>query len=128
MPSKPTDTEILDWLEREGHESIVRLASSARGKWGSLWSKPPITAEKDIFNSYREAAIFGMRASQGSRYETVDGHPCTECGGEAYMGYTANKTSDWGGLVKNGERLCDKCFRRRGGRSVFSSVTLTLDK
>jgi hypothetical protein len=43
-------------------------------------------------------------------------YPCTDCGGDAYIGYPAGrrKTESWGGLVKKGERLCLACGRRRG--------------
>ena len=45
-------------------------------------------------------------------------YPCTECGGDAYIGYMAKKGSDWGGLVYCGERLCTACFKRRGGKPI----------
>lgn len=43
--------------------------------------------------------------------------PCSQCGGDAMIGYTAGrrKGSDWNGKVKRGERLCTACFQRRGG-------------
>lgn len=41
--------------------------------------------------------------------------PCTQCGGDAFVGYSANKGSDWDGKVKIGERLCTSCFQSRGG-------------
>lgn len=40
--------------------------------------------------------------------------PCTACGGDATIAYTARGTADWGGLVRRGERLCLACGRRRG--------------
>ena len=44
---------------------------------------------------------------------------CTECGGDAYIAYSADKNGDWGGLVKVGERVCTRCFRKRGGKAIF---------
>jgi len=44
---------------------------------------------------------------------------CTSCGGDAYIAYTAKKKSDWNGIVKIGERLCTKCFRKRNGKPIF---------
>jgi hypothetical protein len=41
--------------------------------------------------------------------------PCTQCGRDATIAYSAKKGSDWGGKVKIGERLCLSCFRDRGG-------------
>ncbi len=46
-------------------------------------------------------------------------YPCTSCGMDAFIGYVANKKGDWNGLVKIGERLCTRCFERRGGEGVF---------
>lgn len=42
--------------------------------------------------------------------------PCTECGGDAIIGYCCGKSKNdnWGGLVKNGERLCLSCGKKRG--------------
>lgn len=47
-------------------------------------------------------------------------YPCTECKGDAFIGYTAKKKGDWGGLVQPGERLCTRCFQKRGGINVFA--------
>ena len=41
-------------------------------------------------------------------------YPCTECGGDAFIAYSAKKNGDWGGLVKPGERICLPCGKRRG--------------
>lgn len=47
--------------------------------------------------------------------------PCTQCGGNAMIGYGPG----WGDLkggeevVKQGERLCTRCFMSRGGRRFF---------
>ena len=47
---------------------------------------------------------------------TAHKFPCTQCRGDAFVGYTASKEhGDWGGLVKIGERLCSRCFQARGG-------------
>lgn len=48
-------------------------------------------------------------------------YPCTSCNGDAFIGYSCGKKrkSDWGGLVKPGERLCTRCFKERGGKAVF---------
>ena len=46
--------------------------------------------------------------------------PCTECGGDAFIGYCANKKGDWGGKVNPGERLCTRCFQKRGGGNFFA--------
>jgi hypothetical protein len=48
--------------------------------------------------------------------------PCTECGRDAYIGYTAGKTGDWDGKVKPGERLCTSCFTKRGGANFFARL------
>lgn len=45
--------------------------------------------------------------------------PCTNCGGDAFIGYGANKPGDWGGKVQPGERLCTRCFQGRGGENFF---------
>lgn len=54
-----------------------------------------------------------LRIANGPEY------PCTECGGDAFVGYASNKKSAWGGLVKKGERICTRCFQRRGGNNFF---------
>lgn len=46
-------------------------------------------------------------------------YPCTECGKDATIAYTASKKGDWGGLIKNGERICTVCFQKRGGKNFF---------
>lgn len=48
-------------------------------------------------------------------------YPCTDCGGDAYIGYAAGKekNSDWNGLLKKVERLCTGCFKKRGGKKFF---------
>ena len=46
-------------------------------------------------------------------------YPCTQCGKDAFVGYTAHKKGDWGGVVKKGERLCTGCFKKRGGPDIF---------
>lgn len=40
---------------------------------------------------------------------------CTECGGDALVGYG----NGWEGRVKKGERLCTRCFQKRGGENFF---------
>ena len=46
-------------------------------------------------------------------------YPCTDCGGDAFIGYSANKEADWNGKVKIGERLCTACFQKRGGKRIL---------
>jgi hypothetical protein len=46
-------------------------------------------------------------------------YPCTECGGDASIAYSANGESNWGGRVKEGERLCTRCFKKRGGTAFY---------
>lgn len=46
-------------------------------------------------------------------------YACTECGGDAFIAYGSSKQDSWDGKVKKGERLCTKCFRRRGGQPFF---------
>lgn len=51
-------------------------------------------------------------------------YPCTECGGDAFIGYCARtitrgknkgkQVSSWDGKVKPGEILCLSCGRKRG--------------
>ncbi len=60
----PTDTEIIDWMQREGLESIVRVPQFDRdGKalgiclWASLWTPG------ERYVSLRGAAAEGMRLS-----------------------------------------------------------------
>ena len=48
-------------------------------------------------------------------------YPCTECGGDAFIGYSANKKETWDGKVKPGERLCTSCFQKRGGMNFFAN-------
>jgi hypothetical protein len=53
-----SDTAILDWLEREGLESLVRID---RSHWLNMWtSGPRITPSTPIYLSLRDAAIAGM--------------------------------------------------------------------
>ena len=61
--------------------------------------------------------------------ETTREWPCTECGGDAMLAYTAGKRpgSDWGGKVKRGERLCTSCFRKRGGEPFFGPSRIGRD-
>jgi hypothetical protein len=42
-------------------------------------------------------------------------YPCTDCDGDATIGYGKG----WDGKVKNGERLCTRCFSKRGGPRIF---------
>jgi len=42
-------------------------------------------------------------------------YPCTQCGQSAIIGYGAG----WDGRVKEGERLCTRCFAGRGGARVL---------
>jgi len=43
-------------------------------------------------------------------------YPCTQCGGDAFIGYSASrKHGNWNGKIKIGERLCTPCFQKRGG-------------
>lgn len=45
---------------------------------------------------------------------------CTECGGDAYMAYSARTKDDWGGKIKKNERLCLTCGRKRlGSMAIF---------
>ena len=48
-------------------------------------------------------------------------YPCTACGGDATIAYTAGKKKgrDWSGKVKKGERICTRCYKARGGKTVF---------
>lgn len=48
-------------------------------------------------------------------------YPCTQCGGDAFLAYTAGEEpgADWGGRVKRGERICLRCFRSRGGKAIL---------
>jgi hypothetical protein len=46
-------------------------------------------------------------------------YPCTDCSGDAFLGYSAKTKRDWGGKVKKGERLCTACFRKRVGFDMF---------
>lgn len=48
-----------------------------------------------------------------------DKYKCTECSGNAFIAYGSDKKDSWGGLVKAGERLCTKCFKKRGGKAFF---------
>lgn len=45
-------------------------------------------------------------------------YPCTECNGDAFIGY-GGKKKGWGGKTKSGERLCASCFQKRGGENFF---------
>lgn len=47
-------------------------------------------------------------------------YPCTQCGGDATVAYSASKDAEWGGMVKIGERLCTRCFQVRGGVNMFA--------
>ena len=40
---------------------------------------------------------------------------CTECGGDAFIAYSAG----FDDKVKPGERLCTRCFVRRGGKGII---------
>jgi len=46
---------------------------------------------------------------------------CTSCGGDATVAYTCDekRLTSWNGLVKRGERVCSKCFQKRGGKRLF---------
>lgn len=39
---------------------------------------------------------------------------CTQCGGDATIGYSASKKATWFGKVKPGERICLVCGYKRG--------------
>lgn len=55
----------------------------------------------------------------GKKLELNYEYPCTECSLDATIGYGSNKKDGWGGKTKKGERLCTKCFTRRGGKRFF---------
>lgn len=61
-----TDTEILDWMQREGLESIVRCPQFAPGDkvavvlWASHWTWHET---HKVYTTLREAALAGMEAS-----------------------------------------------------------------
>jgi len=64
MRRTPTDTEIMEWLQREGLESVHRIPqftkhgeSAGFCLWGSLW-RPG-----EVFLSMRSACIIGMHES-----------------------------------------------------------------
>jgi hypothetical protein len=56
-------------------------------------------------------------------------YKCTECGGDATLAYIPNtikrgknkgkEIDGWDGLIKAGERICTRCFVKRGGRRIF---------
>lgn len=56
-------------------------------------------------------------------------YPCTECNGDATIAYIPDRIKQgkrkgeekpgWDGLVLPGERLCSRCFKKRGGRLIF---------
>jgi hypothetical protein len=52
--------------------------------------------------------------------KTTNKFPCTQCGGDAEVGY-----SNWsmkgvdGKVVREDERLCRQCFKKRTGKLVF---------
>jgi hypothetical protein len=66
---------------------------------------------------------------QSGTAKAEEKYPCTECGGDAFIAYSAStiksgkrkgeEEDSWGGLVKAGERLCTSCFRKRGGIPFF---------
>ena len=47
--------------------------------------------------------------------------PCTECGGDAYVGMSSLGESSGRVLIRKGERLCMRCAKRRGGFNPFES-------
>lgn len=59
------------------------------------------------------------KSSTKPTYPSCTQYPCTECAGDAYIGYIGKRIGDWGGKVKPGERLCSRCFRKRGGVLIF---------
>ena len=63
-----TDAAILDWMEREGLESIIRVPThDGKGGyvWASMWT--PAISAKQVYLSLREAAIAGMIESAKER-------------------------------------------------------------
>lgn len=74
-------------------------ASMPKGKQGDRPVKRPRATPESVVQAPRE-------------------YRCTQCGGDAFMGYSAGtgRHSDWGGRVKKGERLCRPCFARRPER------------
>lgn len=59
-----TDTEILNWMQREGFESIVRCPQFNRdgtamgiNLWRSHWTP-------EVFATLRDAAVAGMNESE----------------------------------------------------------------
>lgn len=43
---------------------------------------------------------------------------CTDCGKEARALHTRSWSAERGDIVRNGERICRECYRKRGGRSL----------
>lgn len=46
--------------------------------------------------------------------------PCTECGGDAYVGMSSLRDSGGRVLIRKGERLCMACAKNRGGFNPFA--------
>ena len=42
-------------------------------------------------------------------------YPCTECGGDALMGFTGWRNRDGEVTIKEDERLCNRCAKERMG-------------
>lgn len=79
--SEMTDTEILNWLEREGLESLVRCPQFAPPDkvvavlWASHWTWHET---HKIYTTLREAALAGMEASKRPEPAAVSSPPATK--------------------------------------------------
>lgn len=40
-------------------------------------------------------------------------YPCTDCGGDAYFGYSNWKDASGRVIIEKKERLCQRCFEKR---------------
>ncbi len=49
-------------------------------------------------------------------------YKCTECGGDAFIGFTKWSGPD-GEIVSKNERLCSRCLAKRGIQFSFTSKT-----
>lgn len=48
-------------------------------------------------------------------------YPCTDCGGDAEVGFSDWRSREKGQVVGKDERLCMCCAKKRGIESPFSS-------
>jgi hypothetical protein len=79
------------------------------------WCFRPEHPSGTMCPKHPDLAVFTGDPGEDGDEEPPKEFACTECGGDAFLGYSEG----WNGKVTKGERLCTYCFRKRGGVRIL---------